>query len=65
MTELSNAAEAQIRKQWENTFETFRMLIIRKAVLKGQGEDIPLEMEAQIHALCVEMDEYKRLLGIE
>lgn len=65
MTELSKAAEAQIRKQWENTFETFRMLIIRKAVLKSQGEPTPPEMEAQIEALCVEMDEYKRLLGIE
>ena len=57
--------QEEIRKKWQATYDIFQPLIIRKAVLQGQGKEVPSELEAHIQALCEEMDGYKKQLGIE
>lgn len=63
--QISLPTEAQIRERWEAAYDIFQPLIIRKAVLQGQGKEVPKELDAHIQALSEEMQGYMIILGIE
>ena len=62
---LTEEEKAQVFKYWQEAYAIFHPLIIRKAVLEGQGKEVPAELKVDIQVLCEEMDTYKRLLGIK
>ena len=62
---MTPSEESNIRKRWQDAYDIFQPLIIRKAVLKGQGKKVPEELETHIQDLKREMEGYMELLGIE